>query len=80
MYKKIKIFPNNEVLKITFKRYRNFCNNLLKNLKKQYERNVFRKANSNTKKLWNVMKDVTHIGKINSNALDLLKESHLIYP
>lgn len=73
MYKKIKTSPNNEILKTTFKRYRNYCNNLLKNLKLQYERDMISKAKSDPKKLWSAIKKVTHIGKTCSTAADLLK-------
>lgn len=34
----VKKNPDNEVIKTTYKRYWNFCNNLLKKLKKEYEK------------------------------------------
>lgn len=74
MYRKHKNNPDNETLQITFKRYRNFCNSLLKKLKKQYEKNILIEAKSNPKKLWSAIKEVAHIAKKNSStAHDLLK-------
>lgn len=73
MCRKLKTSNSNEVFKITFKRYRNFCNNLLKNLNKQYEKDVLIKTKSNIKKLWSAIKETTYTGKTYCNALDLLK-------
>lgn len=43
LYRKTKKEPNNETLNVTYKRYKNFCNNLLKKLKKEYESSEFLK-------------------------------------
>ncbi|KAL0830320.1 hypothetical protein ABMA28_002518 [Loxostege sticticalis] len=42
--------PDNEIKKITFKRYRNFCNNLLKKVKRKYEQQSARLYNAVNKK------------------------------
>lgn len=73
MYRKVKTNPNNEILCTTFKRYRKYCNNLLKKLKIQYEKDELTKAKSDSKRLWGAIKKVTNIAKNSSNASDLLK-------
>lgn len=72
MYKKMKKNPNNETLKITFRRYRNFCNNLLKNIKRQYEKDMLTKANGNPKRLWSAIKSITQTSKKTQTANELL--------
>lgn len=44
--------PHNEILKITYRRYRNYCYNLIKKLKRKYERDLLAKSVTNTKLLW----------------------------
>lgn len=73
MYIKMKSVPNNEIIKITFKRYRNYCSTILKNLKRQYEREELNKAKNNPKKMWNIIKEITHTTKTNVPASPLLK-------
>jgi hypothetical protein len=36
LHQKLKKYPNDDTLSLTYKRYRNFCNSLLKNLKNSY--------------------------------------------
>lgn len=52
MYLKLRKEPENSILTITYKRYRNFCNDIIKKCKRQYERKELRTAGSNSKKLW----------------------------
>ena len=73
MYKQIKSNPNNELLRLTYKRYRNFCGNLLKNLKQQYYKNQLNLAKKDSRKLWNVIREVTNTTKARTTAVDLLK-------
>lgn len=40
MQKTLRRDPSNEILKITFNRYRNYCNNLLKKLKRKYQKEL----------------------------------------
>lgn len=72
MYNKLKHSPFNDTLRVSYKRYRNFCNNLLKKIKRQYECMELNKARSNPKKLWNTIKEVTHSKKTNRMANSLL--------
>lgn len=64
--------PDNEVLKITYKRYRNFCNSLLRRLKRAYEKNQILEAQNDNKKLWKVIKNITHTTKTKQHHKDLL--------
>ncbi|XP_026326060.1 uncharacterized protein LOC113234789 [Hyposmocoma kahamanoa] len=63
MHSKQRLLPNNETLKVTYKRYRNFCNKLLKKLKQQYERDQLNMVKNNSKKLWTTIKLVTNLNK-----------------
>lgn len=72
LYKKLKKDPNNDVLQITFKRYRNFCCSLLKNLKINYEKQQIQSANKDKKKLWKVIKETTYTVKPKESATELL--------
>ncbi|CAB3228852.1 unnamed protein product [Arctia plantaginis] len=73
MYLKMKKSPNNDAIKITYKRYRNYCSNILKSLKRQYERKELNKASTNPKKMWQVIRDVTNTNKTKVTASPLLK-------
>lgn len=73
MHKKLKSNPNNEILATTYRRYRNYCNNILKNLKREYEKSELQKASKNNKKLWDTIKKVTNMTKPNDTTADLLK-------
>lgn len=75
LHKKYRNAPNDVVTKVSYLRYRNFCNNLLKKLKRQYERNELLKANKNNKKLWHAIKNITNTGKTKSSSCDLLTDS-----
>lgn len=72
LQKKLKKDPSNETLKITFKRYRNFCSNLLKRAKRQHEREQIRSAGKNSKKLWDAIRSITNQRKSKENSRQLL--------
>lgn len=72
LHQKANSDPDNEVLKITYKRYRNFCNNLLRRLKRAYEKNQILDAQNDNKKLWKVIKNITHTTKTTQHNKDLL--------
>lgn len=60
LHKKLKQNPANETLKVTYKRYRNYCSNLIKKAKRDYDRSLFESAKGNPKKLWGAIKEVTN--------------------
>lgn len=73
LQKKSRKEPTNEILKISYRRYRNFCNNLIKKLKKQYEYDLLNKAKGNNKTLWNCIKHITNYhNKQKNNNVELL--------
>ncbi|KAL4706421.1 hypothetical protein ACJJTC_010904 [Scirpophaga incertulas] len=71
-YKQSSCDPNH---KIIFTRYRNFCNNLLRKVKKEYERHEFEKAKKDSKATWNVVKKITNLKSKTSSAEELLSVS-----
>lgn len=73
LHKKHKNSPNNEIIKLTYTRYRNYCNSLLKKLKRIYERNLISKAGNNNKKIWEAIKDITNTSKNKTTPNELLK-------
>lgn len=73
LQKKVRQDPLNEILKISFKRYRNFCNKLLKNLKRNYERKKLEISTTNSKSLWKNIKSVTNMNQSKSENTQLLK-------
>lgn len=73
LHKKHKQSPDNNILKITYYRYKNFCNNLLKRLKRNYERLEFEKTKNNTKGTWQVIKKVANITPTLTPPIELLQ-------
>lgn len=69
--------PHNIINKITYARYRNHCNNLIKKLKRKYERNLLSKSLNNNKLLWKNLKNITYTNKSTktNSALTNLKTS-----
>lgn len=63
MHKKLRKDPDNHIVKVTYVRYRNFLNNLLSKLKREYQKNEINKAKTNPKAMWNVLKKVTNSAK-----------------
>lgn len=72
MHIKQKNSPLNATLKLTYTRYRNFCNNLLKKLKREFERNELQKARKNIKATWDCIKKITNTSRLPSSPNELL--------
>lgn len=72
MQQKLRSDPFNEILKITYKRYRNFCNNLIRKLKTQYDRELLAKNKNNPKTLWQSINVITSRKTKKTNCLELL--------
>lgn len=68
LHLKVKNNPFDIVLKITYARYRNFCQKLIRSLKINYERNKLEIAKNNPKKLWKSIKHICHIDKVKTNV------------
>lgn len=65
--------PDNLILKLTYTRYRNFCNGLLRKLRIAYEKNELEKAKNNPRALWKTIKEITNSHKLKSSPIELLK-------
>lgn len=72
LHKKLKKAPDNEVLQITYKRYRSFCSNILRNAKQAYNKQKFDKAGKDKKLLWKTIKDVTESSYSPDHSISLL--------
>ncbi|KOB76237.1 hypothetical protein OBRU01_06242, partial [Operophtera brumata] len=73
LYRKFKRNPNQDIHKTIYKRYRNFCNNLLKKIKLEFDQNEILKAKKNPKATWNVIKKIANLNKKNTNSSKLLQ-------
>ncbi|XP_026317893.1 uncharacterized protein LOC113228740 isoform X1 [Hyposmocoma kahamanoa] len=72
LYKRSKVNPDDYTLKRIYTRYRNFCNRLLRKLKREYEREELEKAKNNPKATWNALKRIANLNSPSSPVLDLL--------
>ncbi|KAJ0177049.1 hypothetical protein K1T71_007058 [Dendrolimus kikuchii] len=72
LFKKTKKYPNDEVLKVSYKRYRNFVNSLLKKLKNDHNKNAILSAKNNSKLLWDTIKNITYSKKPHDSPTQLL--------
>lgn len=63
LQKRLRNDPDNETLRITYRRYRNYCNNLIKRIKRNYDRDTIIKSLNNNKLLWNSIKSITYSDK-----------------
>lgn len=72
MQKRLRANTSDEILKLTYRRYRNFCNKLIKKLKRDYERKLLYYSKRSSKSLWNSIKTITHTGKSKTDNTKLL--------
>ncbi|CAH2096746.1 unnamed protein product [Euphydryas editha] len=72
LHKKVKKAPDNEILRITYNRYRNFCARILKKVKRRYDIQELDNASHNPKALWDTIKRVTYTTKTKHKATQLL--------
>lgn len=80
LHLKVKKNPDNEILKITYTRYRNYCQTLVRKLKNNYERSNLENAKNNPKTLWKNIKSICYMNKdksTNINSLLTLKPTPL---
>ncbi|KAL4706709.1 hypothetical protein ACJJTC_014464 [Scirpophaga incertulas] len=67
--------PENLLSRHIYKRYRNFCNRLLRNLKRQHERKELEDGKHNPKKLWKTIKSICHLTTCKKEPLEILSIS-----
>lgn len=72
LYKAFKKDPENDTKELIFHRYRNFCNNTLKKVKREYERSEFLKARNSIKDTWKLIKQVANLDQGKSSSSELL--------
>lgn len=72
LHSRSKKHPNNEILQISYKRYRNFLTDLLHKLKKQHDEEELKKSEGKPKRLWKVVKEICHLSAANKDPVDLL--------
>lgn len=72
MQLRVRSDPGNEILRATFKRYRNFCNKIIKHVKRKYDRELLSKSVKNTKALWKTIKSLTNYKTAKTKNIDLL--------
>lgn len=72
LYRKTKQEPNNETIILIYKRYRTFCNNLLKRVKAQYEALEFKKRQKRPRDTWKLIKQIANLNSSTSTSIELL--------
>ncbi|XP_039750812.1 uncharacterized protein LOC120627040 [Pararge aegeria] len=72
MQNRLRADPDNEILKISFKRYRNYCNSLIKKIKRNYDRQQLALSVNNSKVLWSKIKSIANLNKTRTQSLNLL--------
>lgn len=76
LHLQVKLQPDNEQLKLTYSRYRNFCGEILRKRKQDYERNELESNRKNPRALWKTIKDICQIPARNNNSnTELLKSA-----
>lgn len=71
-YKQSRRESSNDILLLSYKRYRNYCTNLLRKAKRDYEKLEFLKVGKNPRQMWNVIRKVTNTNKSKSSSEDLI--------
>lgn len=72
LHRKLQLSPDNEVIKITYKRYRNFCSGLLKKAKRTFDTQELDIASHNPKALWETIKKITNTTNSTKSPKQLL--------
>lgn len=63
LFRKTKKQPNNEDIMIIYKRYKLFCNKILRKVKTDYERSEFQKHKKNPKQMWKLIKKLSNLNQ-----------------
>lgn len=72
LQKNLRQDPNNDILRITYRRYRNYCTSLIKKIKRKFDReNIINSLHSN-KLLWENIKNITYTSKKHDSNIELL--------
>lgn len=60
LHSKSRKSPENDTLKIIYNRYRNYCNSLLRKLKKAYEKSQLEEAGTDVRRTWKAINNITN--------------------
>lgn len=74
LQKQLSSDPKNKILSITYRRYRNYCNSLIKKNKRKYEREKLARSCKNNRTLWNTINEITQFKRMktpNTKLLDI---------
>lgn len=72
LHLKVKKTPNNDKIRNKYLKYRNTCNNIIRNLKKEYYKNKLLKNQGNIKETWKIVKEVCNFNQVKVPSRDLL--------
>ncbi|KAJ8734468.1 hypothetical protein PYW08_013718 [Mythimna loreyi] len=72
LHQKLRKDPDNSTLAITYKRYRNKCNSLLRSLKNNYFKSELAKSGNNIKKQWGLVKEMANLNSFPKVSSELL--------
>jgi hypothetical protein len=75
LHTQVRASPHDPMLRLTYTRYRNFFDNLLYNLKNEYQRNQLSINTNNPLKLWKSIKTICQNPKPKNDADELLNVS-----
>lgn len=73
MQRKLKCDPENTILKITYRRYRNYSSNAIKQLKRKYDAEQLTTAKKHPRKLWKTIDNITNRKERKAQNLKLLE-------
>lgn len=73
MHYNLKKSPGDEILKITYIRYRNFCNTLLRKVKIAHQKSELEMAKGNPRAMWGVVRDITSTKRIDRVPDELIR-------
>lgn len=75
LHQKARKYPKDIHIQNKYKQYRNYCNNVIQNLKQEYEKKLLLESKGNSKNTWNVIKKICNINSQKSTSLDLIESS-----
>ncbi|KAL0809160.1 hypothetical protein ABMA28_011393 [Loxostege sticticalis] len=75
LFSKTKKQPENLILQLSYKRYKNFVNNLIKKVKQEYERAEFLKVKGQSKATWELVRKVGNVCRPHNPASKLIPPS-----
>lgn len=71
IHKQIRNDPNNYLLTIFYKKYRNICTKLIKHAKNKYYSRKIIECNNDSRKIWQTLKEITHAKQFRSQIDEL---------